>query len=110
MKSWLIEVMVVLMMLLLALKLVSSSVHHTCGRSHDILCTPVSVGGGVEPPIRFLKRWGGLTGSQFLEGVCWERGVTFFRRGCNFYVRNKLKSDLFNKISLKTKMFFAVIT
>ena len=57
MNSWLTEAMVVLMMLLLALKLVSSGVHHTCGGSHDILCTPVSVR-GVELPIRFLKRWG----------------------------------------------------
>ena len=28
--------------------------------------------GGVEPPTKFSKR-GGLTGSQFLEGGCWER-------------------------------------
>ena len=35
-----IEVMVVLMVLLLALKLVQSGVHHTCGGDHDIVCTP----------------------------------------------------------------------
>ena len=33
---------------------------------------------GVEPPTKFSKR-GVLTGSQFLERDCWERGVTFFR-------------------------------
>ena len=36
--------------------------------------------------------------------------MTFFRRGSNFYVTNKLKSEIFNKISLQTKMFFADIT
>ena len=35
-----IEVMVVLMLLLLALKLVQSGVHHTRGEGHDIVCTP----------------------------------------------------------------------
>ena len=35
--------------------------------------------GEVEPPTKFSKR-AGLTGSQLLEGDCWERGgVTFFR-------------------------------
>ena len=38
-------------------------------------------GGRVEPPTKFSKRGGGLTGPQLLEGVCWERGgVTFFRK------------------------------
>ena len=37
--------------------------------------------------------------------------MTFFRKGCNFYVKNKLKSEIFNdKKSLQTKMFFSVIT
>ena len=27
-----------------------------------------------------FQRGRGLAGSQFLEGGCWERGVTFFRR------------------------------
>ena len=29
---------------------------------------------GVELPTEFSKRRGGLTGPQFLKGVCWERG------------------------------------
>ena len=29
-------------------------------------------GGGVEPPTKFSKR-GVLTGTQILEGCCWER-------------------------------------
>ena len=37
--------------------------------------------------------------------------MTFFRRGCNIYVENKLKSEIFdNKKNLQTKMFFFVIT
>ena len=45
------------------------------------------------PPTKFLKRGaggGGLTGPQLLEGV------TFFRGGCNFNIKNKLKSEIFN--------------
>ena len=33
---------------------------------------------------------------QFLEGDCWEKGVTFFRGVSSFYIKNKLKSELFN--------------
>ena len=36
--------------------------------------------GEVEPSIKFSKRWD-LTGSQFLEGQCWERGDVFFQEG-----------------------------
>ena len=35
-----IEVMAVLMVLLVALQLVQSGVHHACGAGHDIVCTP----------------------------------------------------------------------
>ena len=41
-----IEVMVVLMVLLLALKLVQSGVHHTCVGGYDIVYTTPSAGGG----------------------------------------------------------------
>ena len=30
-------------------------------------------GWGVEPPTKFSKRRGGLIGSHFLKGDCWER-------------------------------------
>ena len=61
--------------------------------------------GGAEPPTKFSKR-GGLTGSQFLKGSCWERGVTFFIGGCSFYMKNKLESEIFNnKKSLQAKCF-----
>ena len=28
--------------------------------------------------------------------ICWERGGNFFRRGCSFHIKNKLKSQIFN--------------
>ena len=40
-------------------------------------------GGGVESPTKFSKKVvfpNFLTGSEFLEGGCWKRGVTFFSR------------------------------
>ena len=41
---------------------------------------PLFVGGGrVEPPTKFSKRGGGLTGPQLLKGGCWERGGDFFQ-------------------------------
>ena len=52
----------------------------------SIVCTlppalPLSDEGGVEPPTNFSKREGGLTGSQFLVGSCWERLGDFFHGG-----------------------------
>ena len=79
-----------LMVLLLALKLAQSGVHHTCDGGHDIVCSPpplsAGLGGGgvVEPPTKFFKRWGGLTRSQFLEGSCWERGGELFQERLQF--------------------------
>ena len=53
----------------------------------------------------------GLTGPQFLEGVAGKDGVTFFRVGCRFYIKNKLKSEIVNnKKAYKQKFFFSVIT
>ena len=80
-----------------------------------IVCTPLFAGGwgggGVEP----LTKGGGLTWSQFLEGDAGKEGVTFFRgeggRGCSFYIKNKLKSQMCNdRKSLSTKIFFPVTT
>ena len=37
--------------------------------------------------------------------------MNFVWRGCNFNIKNKLKSEIFNdKKNLQTKMFFSVIT
>ena len=41
---------------------------------------------GVEPPTKFAKR-GGLTGSQFLEGVAGKDGGDLFHEGCSFYIK-----------------------
>ena len=46
-----------------------------------LLLLSVGEGGAVESPTKFSKRGRGLTGTQFLEGGCWERGVDFFQRG-----------------------------
>ena len=43
-----------------------------------------------------IQKEGGLTRSQFLEGDCWEREGDFFQGGCSFYLKNKLKSEIFN--------------
>ena len=69
-------------------------------------------GAGGEPPTKFSKRGGvgELTGSQLWEGGCWKRGGGR-EGGCNFYKKNKLKSEILNdKKSLQTKVFFSVIT
>ena len=48
---------------------------------HSVHPPLLCVGGGVEPPIKFSKRGGGLTGPQFLEGGCREKGGGFFQGG-----------------------------
>ena len=62
-----------------------------------IVCTPPPnlQGGGVAPLTKFSKRVG-LTRPQTLERGCWERGGDFFQGGCNFHIKNKLKSKIFN--------------
>ena len=61
---------------------------------------------------KFLKVGGGLTGPQLLEVNCWEKGGDFFQgEGCNFHIKNKSKSEIFNvKKGLSAKIFFSVIT
>ena len=59
---------------------------------------PLSAGAGVAPPTKFPKKRGAggvVTGSQFLERGCWEREGDF-QGGCSFYIKNKLKSEIFN--------------
>ena len=80
----------------------------------DIVCTPLFVVREVEPLPNFQqkKRGGvkGLTGSQFLEGACWEKGVDVFSGRLRFLHKKKLKSEVFStKKSLQTKMFFSAI-
>ena len=53
-------------------------------------------GEAAEPPTKFSQRRGS-TGYQLLEGVDGKKGVTSFRGGgCNFHIKNKLKSEIFN--------------
>ena len=67
---------------------------------------PISAGrrGEAEPPTKLSKRKG-LTGRKFLErSVARKEEGDFFFMGvggrCNFYIRNKLKSEIFNDESL----------
>ena len=54
--------------------------------------------GGVEPLTKFSKKGGGgLDRTLVFRGVLVrKRGMAFLRRGCNFYVKNKLKFEIFN--------------
>ena len=50
--------------------------HKMC-QTEIVVCTPLPLlQGRLEPPTKFSKR-GGLTGSQFSEGVAGKEGVTF---------------------------------
>ena len=39
---------------------------------------------------------GGLIAPKLLKGGCWERSGDFFLGSCNFHIKNKLKSEIFN--------------
>ena len=39
---------------------------------------------------------GDLTGTQLLEGNSGKERDSFFKGGCNFHIKNKLKSEIFN--------------
>ena len=69
-------------------RLTVMNMHSKLLNSHSVH-PPLSDGGRVEPPTKFSKR-GGLTGPQLLEGG------DFFQGGCNFHIKNKLKSEIFN--------------
>ena len=57
--------------------------------------------------LRYVDSVGGLTGSQFLEGGDFFEGGG----GCSFYIKNKLKSQIFNNKKVQsTKMFFSFTT
>ena len=53
----------------------------------------------AEPPTKFSKIGGvgGLDNTSTFRGGFWgKRGMTFFREGYNFYIKNKLKYEIFN--------------
>ena len=66
-------------------------------KSVVIVCTPLFLlgGGEVETPIHFSKGRLDRT-SIFIEGVAGKEGGDFFRDNCNFYIKNKLKPEIFN--------------
>ena len=91
--------------------------HHFKTRVWHILHPP------SPPPHPFLLREGGLSFwpifqkggldriSIFRGGLLGRRRTTLFRESCSFYIKNKLKSQIFNnKKSLSSKMFFSVTT
>ena len=93
-------IFVVLVSLLLTLNIFYTNFYCSyCQCAPPLLCV---VGG----------RGGGGGGVNLLLKGCWERGSNLFRgRGCTFYIKNKLRSEIFNdKKSLYTKMFLSVIT
>ena len=81
-----------------------------------LVCTPLPLcwgGKGLSFQPIFQKGAGALTGSQFLEGVAGKEASaeTFYKEGCSFYIKNKLKSQIFNnKKCLSAKMFLSLIT
>ena len=62
-----------------------------------ILCTPpLSAGGALSLQSNFQKGRGLDRTSTFRRGLLGKRGATFFRGGCNFHIKNKLKFEIFN--------------
>ena len=70
-----------------------------------ILCIPpvFLLGGGG-----FKKE--GFNGISILERGCWERGSDFFQKGYNFYIKNKLKSEIFKDKKVYKQKYFSVLT
>ena len=52
----------------------------------------------------------GFNGISILEGGCWERGSDFFQKGYNFYIKNKLKSEIFKNKKVYKQKYFSVLT
>ena len=65
---------------------------------YTICATPLSAG-GIESPTKFFKKkkgGGALTRPKFLEGDARKEGGDLFQVGCNFYIKNKPKSEIFH--------------
>ena len=61
-----------------------------------IVCIPpICWRGEVKLPTKFPKM-GGLTGPPVLEGITGKESGDLFQEGCNFYLKNKTKSEIFN--------------
>ena len=70
--------------------------------------SPFLLGGWTSRQI--FKRGGGagLAGPQLWEEVAEKEGVTFFRMGCNFTHKKKLKSEIFNDKKVYKQKYFSV--
>ena len=68
-------------------------------------------GGGGWTSNQILKK-GGLTGPQLLERDCWERGGWLFSGGvgCNFHIKNELKSEIFKDKKVYKQKYFPLST
>ena len=67
----------------------------------------------IVPPPFLLEEGEELSVSpNFLEVGCWKRGIDFFQGGYSFYIKNKLKSEIFNVYKKKVyeQKCFSVIT
>ena len=63
-------------------------------KQQHIVHPPFLQGGGGWASKQIFKK-GGLTRPKLFEGVA-RKEATFFRGGCNFDIKNKLKSGIFN--------------
>ena len=72
------------------------------------LCSPSLSAGEVEPPTIFSES-GGVTGIHFLEGVAGKEGGDLFQGDCNFWIKSKLKSGLFNDKKVYKQECFALL-
>ena len=68
-------------------------------------------GGWGETSTGFSKKRGwGLGRTSIFRGGCWERGADLFQLGCSFYIKNKLKSEIFYYKKVYKQIFFSMIT
>ena len=91
----------------LGLKTNRRDLYFTVHKFHSVLQLPLcwGVGGGVEPPTKFSNRGldrtsifrGGLLGGDFFQGG-----------GCNFYMKNKLNSEIFNGKKVCKQKYFSL--
>ena len=63
---------------------------------HSVHPPCLSEGGGGWASNQIFKKGGGLTEPQLLERDSWEREDDFVHGGCDFHIKNKLKSEIFN--------------
>ena len=94
-----------------ALKKINITLAYKNDENNIIVCTPppppppVSPG-GVKPPTKCLK-WGrGLDRTSILRGGLLGRRGWIFQGGRSFYIKNKLKSEIFNNKTFTNKNVF----